>query len=420
LSKNNPIFYGWWVVAAGFGMWFAGAASPFSIILKQLMAEFNSGRGAVSILPALFAIASGIGAFIVSRLIRRHPPKRFMLWGSAIGGVLFLLCATVNSLWQLYVLYFLIGFILNGAAGAIPLLTILSNWFKKRRGLAVGITFSGIALGSIIITPLIGIIASNFGWRATYLFCGGITLLLNIPLISLVIKNSPGQMGLLPDGDTPETVNRAIPEIKPYSSKTSSASLATYLKRTSVWLIIAGFPLMVIGGSAMMQHLVSFVTDMGISATVAASALGITGGIGGISGLTSGWLCDKIPRKHVMTIFGALILISIVILINTHTLSMLWIFVIFFGLGNGAAGIVFPLVVGDIFGAEGYATVFGFANFLFCVGWAFGPPLAGYIFDASGSYFIVFMIVAALQILSIVAIYIAYTIERKPAKKRLG
>ena len=336
MGKNTRIFYGWWVVAAGFGMWISLAANPFSIILKQLMAEFNSGRGAVSILLALFSIAGGIGAIVVSRLIRRYSPRRIMLWSSVIGGILFLLCSITTELWQMYILYFLCGLTLNGGAGVVPILAILSNWFEKRRGLAIGITFAGMALGSVIITPIIGIIATDFGWRATYLFCGGLTLLLNIPLASLVLKNSPKEMGLLPDGDTPETVNLAMSRIKTAATgktKIPSATLTSYLKRPAIWFIIISFPLMAFNGQAIMQHLVSFVTDMNISATVAASALGITGGITGISGLVSGWLCDKMPRKHVMTIFGAIFIISIVILINTHSLSMLWLFVIFFGLG---------------------------------------------------------------------------------------
>jgi MFS family permease len=416
VSKNNRIFYGWWIVAAGFGLWFAVAANPFSIILKQLMAEFNCGRGAVSILPALFAISGGLGALIVSRLIRRYPPQRFMLWGSATGVVLFLLCAAVNSLWQLYILYFLLGFLFNGACGAIPLLAILSNWFNKKMGLAVGIAFGGMAFGILVLSPIIGIITTNFGWRFTYVFWSGMTLLLNIPLIGLVFKKSPKDMGLLPDGDTPETVNRTLPEPKPEIPIKPSATLSSYLKRPSAWLIIISFPLIILGISGMTQHLVSFVTDMGISATIAATALGITGGFSGISGLVAGWLCDKMPRKHVMTIFGTLVIISIIILINTHSLSMLWLFVIIFGLGSGATTIVFPLIVGDIFGAEGYLTVFGFANLIFCSGFALGPPMAGFIFDASGSYFFVFIIAAALYILAVAAIYIAYPIERKRKK----
>ncbi len=416
MTKNTRIFYGWWVVAAGFGAWLTGAASPFSIILKQLMAEFNSGRGTISILSTLYCVAGGFGAYIVSRLIIRHSPKKFMFYGSIIGVILFLLCAVVTSLWQLFALYLLLGFIFIGASGAIPLLTILSNWFVKKRGLAVGITLSGMAAGSLVLSPIVGVIATEFGWRWTYVFCAGLTLVLNVPLVGLVMKDSPKEMGLLPDGDTPETVNRAIPEIKSRSAVISTAPLSSYLKRIPMWLITLSFCMMTIGGSAMMQHLVSFVTDMGISYTIAASALGIVGGLGGISGFVSGWLCDKMPRKHVMTIFGSLIIIGIVILMNTHSLSMLWLFVIFFGLGGGAASIVFPLVVGDIFGSEGYITVFAFANLFFCFGYAIGPPMSGFIFDVSGSYFLVFAITAVLTVLAVTSIYIAYAIERKNKK----
>ncbi len=95
---------------------------------------------------------------------------------------------------------------------------------------------------------------------------------------------------------------------------------------------------------------------------------------------------------------------------------MLWLFVLFFGLGGSASSVVFPLVINDVVGPEGFISVFGFANIAFCLGFALGPPLAGYIFDMTGSYFTVFIIAGVLNILAIAMIYTAYAIKQKPVK----
>ncbi len=417
MVKNRKIFYGWWIVAAGFGTWFTGAAGPFSIVLKQLMVEFNSGRGTVSILPAIFSIAGGAGAFIASRLLKYYPPRLFLLWGSVVGGTLLLVCSVTNSLWQMFVLYLIIGSLLSGAAGAVTLIFLISKWFDKKRGLAIGIASAGMAIGILILTPIVGAISANFGWRPTYLFAGALVLIVNVPLIAVVMKNSPEEMGLLPDGAEASASSSADFAVNSRRNSTGMPMpLSIYLKRPATWLIIASFLLIPMSVSAISQHQVSFITDMGISPIIAATAMGFTGGIGGLSVFGSGWLCDKIRIKHVMPIFMAITLISIVILIKMNSIPMLWLFVLFFGLGGSASSVVFPLVINDVVGPEGFISVFGFANIAFCLGFALGPPLAGYIFDMTGSYFTVFIIAGVLNILAIAMIYTAYAIKQKPVK----
>ena len=100
-----------------------------------------------------------------------------------------------------FVRFFLIAGLAGGFSNAIAAFTLLSKWFIRKWGTALGITTAGASIGSMVIQPLVGIIAQNFGWRATYLFAGLLVLVLNVPLILFVLRDSPESMGLLPDGD---------------------------------------------------------------------------------------------------------------------------------------------------------------------------------------------------------------------------
>ena len=405
------------MVTAVFAIWCTMAASPFGVILKLLMREFNSGRGMVSLMLSIYAVVGGVSSFFIGRLLERHQPQKFLLWGSIIGGIGFLLCSQARSLWHLYVLYFFLGAVLS-AAGAIPIVTLISKWFTRRRGQAVGISLAGMSIGGMFITPIVGLIAENFGWRATYLFAGSLMLAVSVPLNLLIIRHTPEEMGLLPDGVEPAgvantpAVNSTGPNKELNSTKTR---LAEYLRHLPLWLICLGFPFSVMGNMAIFQHEVSFLTDMKISATLAASAFGFTAGIGGIGSLVSGWLSDRVSPRYVAMMFFSLALAGVYILMHTTTMPMVWLFVVVYGIGSGASGTLLPLVIRDIFGPASFSVLFGFVNILYTIGIAAGVPLAGFIFDATGSYSLVFNIVTMFYAVAIAAVYFVYGVRPRQA-----
>ena len=409
-TAKKGIFYGWWVVLARLLIFFGIAASPFTVILKQLMNEFDTGRGAVSLLPSISCIAGAICSYFVATLLEKHSIRKFLLWGMVIGGISFLLCATVNRLWQLYLLYFVLGFGIHGIAGSVPLATLVSKWFNRKRGLAMGITWAGLPIGMMAIIPIVGVIATNFGWRATYLFAGALTLAISIPLTLLIIKDSPEEMGLLPDGDVSVNENAATPKIAENNndSITEKPRLSAYLRRIPLWLVCLSFFLMMLGEMAVVTHEVAFLTDMGISAVLAASTFGVTAGLSGLGRTISGWLADKISIRYLIILLLVIEIIGILVLLRANSMALVWTFVIIFGIASGSSFSLLPLVIRDIFSAKAQNILFGFANTLFIIAQASGAPFSGFIFDATGSYHWVFITVIGFNLVAMIAIYFAY------------
>jgi sugar phosphate permease len=330
-----------------------------------------------------------------------------------------LLISLAHNLALLYIFFFL-GGVAGAFSNAIAMFTILSRWFTRKWGTAIGVAMAGGGIGSIAIQPLVGILAQNYGWQATYIFAGSLVLVVNVPLILFVLKDRPESMGLLPDGD--KQSQTAVPEnskvpVQP-AVKIENAGLDnerfTYLKNPSLWFMGICFAFAAIGSSAVTTQEVSFLTDMHISDTVAATARGITLGIGAIAALSSGWLADRLISRYVTILFLLLSMIGMLILIPAVSMSQIWPFVIIYGLGIGAGGTLLPIVTRDIFGARDFSAMFGFVIVLLSAGNSIGAPLAGYMYDATGSYHSVFVIITAVYIAAIVCIYFAFGANPKP------
>jgi len=412
MKKSSKFFYGWWMVFVITIVIFVGNAAPFAIVLKQLMEQFHTGRGEVSLSQSITMLATGITIIFVGRMLHRYSPKKLILWGSVVGGVSSLLLSLTNSLWFLYV-FSLIAGLASGFSSAIAMFTLLSKWFIRKWGTALGITMAGASIGGIVIQPLVGIIAQNFGWRATYLFAGLLVLVLAVPLILFVLRDSPESMGLLPDGDKFEEIANPQTGIEP-TPAVRNTKLISLLKKPSLWLMGISFAIVYIGTSAVTTNEVSFITDMKVSETTAALARGITLGIGAISALASGWLADKLISRYVTILFLFLTISGMLILIQADTMSKIWLFVAIYGLGNGVFGTLLPIVTRDIFGPADFSAIFGFAVVFLLAGGAIGVPLAGFMFDATGSYHSVFVITTAIYAAAILGIYFAFGVNPKP------
>jgi len=422
MKKNSKFFYGWWVVIVITTMFIVGNAAPFAIVLKQLMEQFHTGRGEISLSQSISMIAMAITGIFVGRILHRHKPRTFLLWGSVLGGVSALLTSLANGIWFIYAFSLITG-LAGGFANAIAMFTLLSKWFNRKWGTALGITMAGGSIGAMLMQPIVGIIAQNFGWQATYLVAGLLILIVNVPLVLFVLKDSPESLGLLADGDQSKEVTSS-PHAQPLvqttpelTTATNKTNLLVYLKSPSLWLMGFCFAIMSIGSSAVTTHEVSFITDMKVSETIAALARGITLGVGAIAALVSGWLTDRLISRYVVILFLFFAIAGMLILLQADTMSKIWLFVAIYGLGNGVSGTLLPIVTRDIFGVTNFSALFGFAVVFLFAGNAIGVPLAGFMFDASGSYHSVFMITTVLYGVAVLGIYFAFGVNPKPLRR---
>lgn len=389
---GREVFYGWWIVIASFAASLVGIGAAyytFSVFIKPLAAEFHWSRAAISLAFSITLITYGLSGPIIGRLIDKKGAKKVMVIGSAFLGLSVIFLAFINSLWQLYILYFFIGIGIC-TIGLIVASVLISRWFEARRGLALGISLAGIGLGGMVMVPLAEFFISVFNWRGAYLLLG-ILIIAFVPLIlAALLKERPEELGLLPDGGS----------LNPGSSKTDKGwihgqkgfSPKESLKTPTFWLLaLAGF-FFTLAYAAIVSHLAPILTDAKATPKFAAAMLGLTIGISAIGRIAFGILADKFNKKYVLMSCLLLQGGGVLFLMKPEYSGLILIFAIIFGVAYGGVLSSTPLVLGEFFGIKSLGEIFGYHSLISTIGAFFGPLVAGAIYDLYGDYSLAFII----------------------------
>jgi len=408
-SKKSRVFYGYWIVVATFffAFIFSGCGFySFSLFVIPLQADLGWDRGEIMATLTFFFLVGGITAPFIGRVVDRYGVRRVMTAGALVAGLGFTLLSLVNDLWHFYGSYVIIGLGMAGT-GMVPTTFVVSNWFKKKRGTAIGIMSAGIGAGGLALAPLTGgYLIPNFGWRVTYLVLAVLVWAL-IPLALFVIKTKPSDMGLYPDdGQDSEVVTEA--EVPALASGGLSSRVA--IRTSTFWLIAVSFLAFGISEVGILQNEVPYLEDIGFSAAMAAGVHGVVGLWSTIGKFGFGWLCDRIQAKYACAIGLALQLVGTIVLMNvrlTSPVAIIWLYTFLMGFGVGNWLPTMSMLISTNFGLVAYGAIFGMISLTQSLGAATGPLVAGYMYDASGSYRWVFILLGvsyAISMLSILAV----------------
>lgn len=417
LSKKPGFYYGYWIVAATFlctFIWSGSGFYAFSLFIKPLQMGLGWNRGEIMIALTLWFLVNAVASPLVGKMVDRYGVRKVISIGAIIGGLGFVSLSLMNDLWHFYIGYVVIG-AGTAAAGAVPATTVVSNWFKKRRGTAIGVTSIGVGGGGFVMAPLLGgYLIPHFGWRVAYLVLALLVWIIIIPLALFVIKTKPADTGHYSEGAEP------APDI--ISARVSSSADARFTLRealatSALWLAIISFWSNAFSHVSIIQSQVPYLSDIGFPVAMAATALGGIGLASAVAKITFGWLCDQVPAKFAVCIGLGFQLAGIILLINLGPASpptQLWLYTVIMGFGAGSWLPTMSMLVSTNFGLSSYGTIFGVVSFAFFFGGAIGPLLAGYMYDAMGTYRSAFIIFAALYVVAIPVI-LAIRRPRLPA-----
>jgi MFS family permease len=297
--------------------------------------------------------------------------------------------------------------------GRIPISTIISQWFRRRRGMAMGLTFVGGGLGSFIMPPVFDYLIDGIGWRGAYVVLGGILWVGTIPLAALILRRRPQDIGLLPHGEVsePEVADENGAEKERARQKKNfergeGLSLHEATSKPAFWLIAVAFFFPMMSGIGLLTHFVAIFMDMGLSSRTGSMCLGIAGGLSIAGRLGFGFAADRFSVRKVFTVCFVLEAFAVCMLLAMPLLgaNSLYAFVLLYGLTGGGGLVLAPLIIGECFGLKSMGTIFGMLAIAAVVGGAIGPVLAGVIFDSTGSYHRAFMIFCACEICAAIAI----------------
>ncbi|MGA7808295.1 MFS transporter [Bradyrhizobium sp.] len=417
--RRLPFFYGWVVVAVTFVTMAIGvnARTAFSLFFPPILSEFGWERGVTAGAFSFGFVVSAIVSPLIGRLMDRAGPRAVMELGVALMAGGLLLAPLTSQPWHLYVT---IGVMVG--AGSICLgysgqSLFLPNWFIRRRGLAMGIAFAGVGIGSVTLLPWVQRMIEATGWRTACTAMGLMVLIVLAP-INLLLRKRPEDIGLRPDGEAAPhpTAKKPLSNIIDPAWAAIDWTLPRALRTARFWWIALGYFCGLYIWYAVQVHQTKFLLDIGFSPNLAVWALGFVSLLGIPGQIVLGHLSDRIGREAIWAIacagfaicFGALIALK-------YQPSFVLIYLMVFAqgaLGYGLTSIMGAVVL-EIFLGPHYGSIFGCIMLASLAGGAAGPWITGLLHDLTGDYTIAFAIGIAVSALSAIAIW-----QASPGKVR--
>jgi MFS family permease len=410
------LFYGWIIAGVILTAWgiSIGPRQSFSIFLLPFVDEFGSSRSATSAAFSIHMAFYALGGWVLGILMDRVGPRRIIAWSTGMWALLLVLCSQLHSVWQLYLVYGVLGGVATGGLSYVPNNAILSRWFVRYRGLASGIAQAGVPLGAAVYGPLAQFLIARLGWRTTHLAFGLFVAATALPLVLLVLRDDPKEMGLLPDG-------ARAPDESGGGSRLRAPSLQDFTEPglpRGYWPIFAANMMRGLTTYAILVHQVAYLVDVGLPKMVAASYFSAGFFLAVPGGLAAGAISDRIGRTRTYAGLAALYVVGYVSLLLVRSPSqvvLLSISVLAVGLGNGGVSPVLAAFLTDRLQGPRLGFLLGLQNIGFGVGATLGPYLAGLAFDWLGGYSLAFILMALSMIIS--SLIISGTARRRPVAR---
>jgi MFS family permease len=383
LSRRPRVFYGWWVVStAALGLLLGSApivVFSFPVFLRALSQEFHYGRGSISLAFTFHNGMSALSLLWAGRLVDRYGARKVILPYTTIFGLVLLSSKVLSGkMWQLYVFYMALGLV-GCAAAPMPYSDVVSHWFDRHRGLALGLMMFGLGFGAMIMPSVAQRLIVLFGWRTAYTIFGSLVLIVSVPVVAAFLKEKPGQMNLLPDGAGATTAMLAV------DANQGLRWREAWHTRT-FWMMLCAFFLVSASVQGCMIHMAAILADRGSTAQAAALASSLVGGALMLGRVGSGYLLDHFFGPKIAGFFfgGAALGIGMLWASSAREIAFVAAFLV--GLGLGAEADIMAFLTSRYFGLRSFGEIYSYIWAAFALAGAIGAYLMGVGFDVKGSY----------------------------------
>ena len=363
---------------------FQGVGTFFVALERTFGWNRTTLSGAFALSRAEGALLGPLEGFLVDRLGTR----RMVIVGYLIMGLGFIFYSQIQSVWHFYVAYIAIS-LGSGVGGWIAFVTLINNWFSRRRALAMSIAVSGIQLGGFLV-PLMAWGIESHGFRMTALGIGIVLIVVAVPA-SRFVRNLPEDVGSRPDGaPIRRTVGASGSSTQSDSGDVPDMTPRQALKTVSFWVIAVARLTSVVSIVSLSVHLVPKLTDSGISLITANFVVTLYTFVAFLTGFLAGYLADRSSKVIVLFVCMLLQALAMGILTFTDTLPMAVVFAVLWGAGFGGRVPLLTAIVGDYFGRRHFGSILGMNMVPSNIAMIFAPLFAGFMFDLRQSYVIPF------------------------------
>ncbi len=375
-------FWGWYVVAAAAVGLACGIAttvvSTFGVFLGPLRAEFGWSHSEVFSALLVTTLTATPIAPIIGGLVDRYGARRVVLLSFVCEVLLFASFALQNALlWTFYARYVALAALGLGTTH-VAFARVITLWFDRRRGLALGIALSGVGIGGFLWPLFAALALQHFGWRMAYLLMAGAIAIIALPLMALLLKDTPESVG--------QTVDNAAPAAAASAAATSGLSFSAALRTQRYWLLMLTFFLIGISIQSIMVHLVPLLTDRGLSPLLAALAqstlfVAVTTGR-----LSTGALMDRFFAPRVAAAFLVAPIVGIALFALGASGVLAFFCAVLVGLAVGAEVDVLAYLTSRYFGPKEFSRIYGSFYGIYSLSGGIGPLLTALVVERGGGY----------------------------------
>ncbi|GAB3434550.1 MFS transporter [Phycicoccus ginsengisoli] len=400
----------------------AGFRSSTGALLVPLETEFGWSRATTSGAVTANLVVYGLTAPFAAALMERFGIRSVVVAALALVAAGSGLTTVMTEPWQLWLLW---GLAIGVGTGAMALVlgsVVANRWFvESRRGLVTGVFSAAGAAGQLVFLPGIAALATGPGWRWAALVVSAASLVL-VPLVLLVVRNHPADLGLAPYGSEPGADPEPAPSRHlpgPGPARLALATLRSSTRSRTFWILFATFWICGWSTNGLIgTHFIPAAHDHGMPETTAAGLLALVGVFDLVGTIASGWLTDKVdPRLLLCGYYGfrGLSLLFVPALLGPDLHPSLFLFIVFYGLDWVATVPPTIALCRRHFGVARSSVVFGWVFAAHMVGAGVAASYAGWVRQATGDYYTAWLTAGGLCLFAALA---CLAISRSPGEER--
>jgi len=379
----------------------------YGVFFPALEAEFGWSRAMISGASSLSFVVMGVLAILAGKWNDKIGPRVLITVSALFFGVGYGAMSQLQAPWELFLFYgVLVG--IGYSTHDVVTLSTIARWFQRRRGAMTGIAKVGTGVGQLLVPLMAAMLIAAYGWRDAALLLGAGSLLLLVASAQFMRRDPRGE-GQYPDGVEVASAAGAN------SSHEIGMSLAEASATRQFWILCAVQLSVFFCLMTVMIHIVPHATDLGVAPAVAATILSTIGAVSIAGRLTIGTLIDRLGGRRSLCICFVVLLSSFVLLQVAEAPWMLFVFAAVYGFAHGGFFTVMSPTLAEYFGTGSHGVIFGIVLFSGTIGGATGPLLAGKLFDMSGNYDVIFMILTAFGVVGLLLASALTPIEGKVA-----
>ena len=417
-DREQAFYYGWVIVAVmaiSRAVTMGMGSLNFGLFIKPMGDQLGIGRADFGWAQTARQVSSSVTSPVVGWLLDRYGARVMLPVAVTLTGVSMIGLAYISHAWQLVVMFAIMGLVGLSGPGALVTSVPVLKWFVVDRGRAVAFMSLGVPFGALVFIPLTQLLINVGGWEMAWIVLAVIGIGVVVPLTGIFVRRQPEDIGLLPDGAVARDSKEGDPGAPIAASEEVSWTVSEAMRSMTLWRLVIVFSAVSLATSTVGLHRIPSFMDKGLDPTLISFATAFDAVCAGVSTFSFGMLVRHIPARFLGATGFMMLATASVLTIYANSILIVFVSMAVFGLGIGGMMFLQNFIWADYFGRESVGSIRGLVNPINLVLGGLGAPVAGYIYDFTGTYDPAWWVGVGLMVFAAIL-----TIATPPPRKPVG